>query len=143
MRGGPAVPHDRWMTVHREIGAEGPRAADDVWDRYVRPRRWPEWSPQIRSVDYPREHLVAGTSGVVHGPGGLPVRFRILDVDGTGPVRTWSWTASAAGVTLTLHHAVEATPAGTRTALTVDGFGPAVLLYLPAARWALRRLVAV
>ncbi len=127
--------------LRRENVVAGPRPADDVWDRYVRPRRWPEWSPQIRSVEYAGERLAAGTSGVVRGPGGLPVRFRILDVAATGPVRTWAWAASAAGVTLTLHHAVEATATGTRTTLTIDGFAPAVAAYLPAAWWALRRLV--
>ena len=127
--------------LRRTLVAEGPRPADDVWDRYVRPRRWPEWSPQIRSVDYPGERLTPGTAGVVHGPLRLPVRFRIIDVDGTGPVRRWTWTATAAGVRLRLGHTVEATATGTRTGLTIDGFAPAVALYLPAARWALHRLV--
>jgi hypothetical protein len=127
--------------LHREIRVEGPRPAGDVWDAYVRPARWPEWSPQIRSVDYPGNRLVPGTDGVVHGPGGLPVHFHILDVHDAGPVRSWSWTATAAGVRLTLLHTVEAVPAGTRTTLTIDGFAPVVAAYLPVARWALRRLV--
>jgi hypothetical protein len=124
-----------------EISAEGPRPADDVWDRYLRPRRWPEWSPQIRSVDYPAEFLTPATDGVVHGPAGLPVRFHVTGVDGAGPVRGWSWTATTAGIRLTLRHSVEATATGTRTGLTIDGVAPAVLLYLPMARWALHRLV--
>ncbi len=127
--------------MRREIGVEGPRPADDVWDRYVRPRRWPEWSPQIRSVDYAGERLAPATSGVVHGPAGLPVRFEIVDVGAAGPVRHWSWVVSAAGVRLALRHTVEPTAGGTRTGLTIEGFAPAVLAYLPAARWALRRLV--
>ena len=130
-----------WPTLRRDLSAEGPRHPDDVWDRYIRPRRWPEWSPQIRTVDYPGDRLTPGTDGVVHGPAGLIVRFHILAVQETGPVRTWSWTATAAGVTLTLQHSVEATAAGTRTGLTIDGFAPAVAAYLPAAWWALRRLV--
>lgn len=130
-----------WPTLRREISVEGPRTADEVWDRYVRPRRWPEWSPQIRSVDYPRERLAAGSFGVVHGPVGLPVRFRVTGVDESEPVRSWSWTASAAGVELRLRHTVAATAAGTRTGLTIEGFAPAVALYLPVARWALHRLV--
>jgi hypothetical protein len=119
----------------------GPRAADDVWDRYVRPRRWPEWSPQIRSVDYPGETLSAGTRGVVHGPAGLRVPFRILQVDDAGPVRNWSWSVTAAGIPLTLRHTVEATATGTRTGLTVEGFAPVAALYMPVAGWALHRLV--
>ncbi len=128
-------------TLRHRFDVEGPRGADDVWDRYVHPRRWPEWSPQIRSVEYAGERLAPETSGVVRGPAGLPVRFRILGVDEAGPVRTWSWTASAAGVRLLLGHSVEATAAGTRTGLTIEGFAPAVAAYLPAARWALHRLV--
>ncbi len=120
----------------------GPRPADDVWDRYLRPRRWPEWSPQIRSVVYPGETLSPGTLGVVHGPAGLRVGFRILDVDTTGPQRSWSWSVSAMGVRLHLRHTVEATTSGTRTGLTVRGPAPAVLLYLPVARIAMHRLVA-
>jgi hypothetical protein len=130
-----------WPTLRRTFDVEGPRAADDVWDRYVRPGRWPEWSPQIRSVDYPGECLAPGTSGVVHGPVGLPVRFQIIEVQASGPVRHWSWTASAAGVELMLLHTVEAIAAGTRTGLTIEGFAPAVALYLPVARLGLRRLV--
>ncbi|GAA1030721.1 hypothetical protein GCM10009557_23750 [Virgisporangium ochraceum] len=127
--------------LRRTLEVEGPRAADDVWDRYVRPRRWPEWSPQIRSVEYPHERLAAATSGVVRGPLRFPVPFRVVDVDDAAPVRTWSWTVSAAGVELTLVHTVEATASGTRTRLTIDGFAPATAVYLPAAWWALRRLV--
>jgi hypothetical protein len=119
----------------------GPCPADEVWDRYVRPQRWPHWSPQIRSVTYPAERVQPQTAGVVHGLGGLRVHFRILDVEATGPVRAWSWTVTAAGIRLHLRHTVEATPAATRTALTVHGPAPAVLLYLPVARLALRRLV--
>ncbi|MFF5225448.1 SRPBCC family protein [Dactylosporangium sp. NPDC000521] len=129
------------MALRREVGVEGSRDAGDVWDRYVRPARWPEWSPQIRSVDYARERLAPGTSGVVHGPAGLRVPFQILDVDDAGPVRAWSWTVQAAGVRLHLRHTVRSTGGGTRTELIVEGFAPVVLAYLPVARLALRRLV--
>ncbi|WP_433304056.1 SRPBCC family protein [Actinoplanes sp. CA-030573] len=129
------------MAVDRVLTVCGPRAADDVWDRYVRPRRWPEWSPQIRAVSYPAATLHARTSGVVVGPAGVRVGFRVLEIDATGPVRSWSWSASVAGVRLYLRHTVEAVPGGTRTGLMLRGFAPAVLLYLPLARLALRRLV--
>ena len=128
-------------TLRRRISVEGPRDADDVWDRYQRPGRWTEWSPQIRGVDYPAEFLAPHTSGTVRGPARLPVRFRVLHVDATAAVRSWSWTASAAGVRLTLHHTVEPIATGTRTGLVVEGFAPAVLGYLPVAGWALHRLV--
>lgn len=127
--------------LRRVLTAAGPRPAGDVWDRYVRPARWPEWSPQVRAVEYAGELLEPGATGTVRGPGGLPVRFRVGDVDAAGPVRRWTWTASAAGVALALEHTVEAAGDGTRAGLTVTGPAPVVLLYLPAARWALHRLV--
>lgn len=130
-----------WPAVRRHVVIRGPRAAGDVWDRYVRPQRWPQWSPQIRSVDYPAETLGPHTFGVVHGPAGVRARFHVTAVDATGPVRSWSWTVSVAGLQLDLRHTVEADATGTRTTLTVEGFAPAVLAYLPVARSALRRLV--
>ena len=129
------------FTVRYSMTVCGPRAADDVWDRYMRPRRWPEWSPQIRSVEYPAETLAPQTAGVVHGPAASRVAFRILDVTATGPIRSWAWSVSTAGIHLELLHVVEATTTGTQNVLTMHGFAPVVLLYLPAARLALYRLV--
>ncbi|MEU4624718.1 SRPBCC family protein [Actinoplanes sp. NPDC023801] len=129
------------LRLTRTTAVCGPCPVDEVWDRYLRPGRWPEWSPQIRSVTYPAGTLRPGTGGVVHGPGGLRLGFRVLDVDPAGPVRAWSWAVTAAGVRLELRHTVEATPSGTRTGLVVRGPAPVVLLYLPVARLALRRLV--
>ena len=126
------------MTATRRIAVSGPCPPGEVWDRYVRPRRWPEWSPQIRSVRYPGETLQPGTTGVVLGPAGLRVHFRIEEV---APERSWSWSVTAAGVHLHLVHTVEAAATGTRTGLTVRGPAPVVLLYLPVALLALRRLV--
>jgi hypothetical protein len=130
-----------WLTLHRDVTVCGPRDPDDVWDRYVRPRRWPEWSPQIRSVQYPAETLIPQTAGRIRGPAGLSARFRILDVTTDGPARSWSWSVASGGVHLHLAHAVESTAGGTRTRLSVRGPAPAVLLYLPFARLALHRLV--
>jgi hypothetical protein len=91
-----------WPAVRRRIEVHGPRPAGEVWDCYVRPRHWPRWSPQIRSVDYPHAIIEPGTTGVVHGPLGLPVAFRIRTVDPTPPVLTWSWSATVAGVPMLL-----------------------------------------
>ncbi|MBU2666914.1 SRPBCC family protein [Actinoplanes bogorensis] len=125
--------------MRRTLEATGPRPAADVWDRYVRPARWPEWSPQIRGVDYALPTLHEQTRGTVRGPLGFAVPFLVTRVS---PPRSWSWLVSAAGVSLILLHRVEATAAGTRTTLTIDGPAPAVLLYRPAAQLALRRLVS-
>lgn len=125
------------------VRASGPAAPDLVWDRYLRPTRWPEWAPQIRSVDYPDEVISAGGTGVVHGPCGISVHFEIDDVDGEG--RQWSWRAKLAGITLALGHTVgpdgSGTSQGTLTTLDISGPAPVVVGYAPIARIALERLV--
>jgi hypothetical protein len=125
--------------VRLTVSAAGAAEPGDVWDRYVRPARWSQWSPQIRSVDYPDEVIATGGSGTVHGPCGLPVRFEVLDVDGEN--RCWSWAVTLAMVRLTLQHRVAARGSGTITELVVDGPAPVVLGYAPIARIALGRLV--
>jgi hypothetical protein len=144
------------------VRANGPAAPTAVWDRYVRPQRWSEWSPQIRSVDYRGEIIAAGGTGVVHGPCGVPVRFEIDEVD--HDVRRWSWRVKVAGIAMSLGHSVapaesesesesgadrSATSAttqaaggdGTTTTLVIEGPAPIVLGYAPIARIALERLV--
>ena len=138
------------------VRANGPAAPTAVWDRYVRPQRWSEWSPQIRSVDYPGEIIAAGGTGVVHGPCGVSVRFEIDEVD--HEVRRWCWRIKVAGIAMSLGHSVapaesesdgSATSAttqaadgdGTTTTLVIEGPAPIVLGYAPIARIALERLV--
>jgi hypothetical protein len=112
------------------LSAHGPRDPADVWDRYVRPARWPEWSPQIRSVDHPGPRLYPGAVGTVHGPLGVRLPYTVHDVD--SGARRWSWTAGP----FHLVHTVSP------TTLVITGPAPLVLLYAPLARWALHRLVS-
>ncbi len=133
------------LQVRREITVSGPQSPDEVWDRYVRPARWSEWSPQISGVDYPLERLAPGATGRVRAPLGVPVPFRVLDVTDDGPGhRSWRWRAGAFGVHVELEHVVEPAPSGpggTLTRLVLVGPAPVVVPYLPVARLALRRLV--
>jgi hypothetical protein len=128
-------------TLRRHLTVRGPRPTADVWDSYMRPQRWPHWSPQIRSVDYPTETLQPGGVGVVHGPAGVRARFRVIAIDAGGPVRSWTWSVGVGGLRFVLRHTVEGVSGGTVAGLTVEGFAPAVLGYLPIAWLALRRLV--
>jgi len=144
------------MSVHdgpvAELTIQGPRGVADVWDRYVRPARWPEWSPQIRGVRYGHSTLRAGTDGVVTGPFGLGVPFRILEVEDGDPARRW-WTwevrlpgLRVLGLTLRLEHEVESRApregGGTLTRWRIHGPALVVLAYRPLAALALRRLVS-
>ncbi|GAB2586564.1 hypothetical protein Aab01nite_51410 [Paractinoplanes abujensis] len=125
--------------MRRHLEVCGPRDAADVWDRYVRPARWAEWSPQIRSVDYAEPELRERTGGVVHGPFGVRARFFVARVS---PPQSWLWDVFVAGAAVELSHRVEPVAEGTRTTLTIRGPGPLVLPYVPLARLALRRLVS-
>jgi hypothetical protein len=123
------------------VSASGPSDVDRAWQRYIHPAQWPDWSPQIKSVESTDEVIRTGTTGTVHGYLGLSVNFTVLGVD--GDTHSWSWRVQAPlGVRLTLHHRLQRILGGTRTTLLIDGFAPVVLGYAPLAIIALRRLVA-
>lgn len=121
------------------LTARGDADPDEVWDRYVRPQRWPEWSPQIRSVDTPADRLTPGMQGRVRGPLGLYAAFTVVDVDEAA--RSWSWQVHIGPAHLRLHHLVAARAPGTCTELDIHGPWPVVLAYAPLAQLALGRLV--
>ncbi len=121
------------------ICATGGADPDEAWDRYIRPDRWPEWSPQIRSVDCTDSVIRPGTTGTVHGPCGVGADFEVQQVDHR--IRWWSWRVEAVRVGLALEHHVDPVGAGTRTTLRIDGPAPIVIGYAPLARLALSRLV--
>lgn len=139
------------------LRARGDAPPDLVWERYADLDLWRTWSPQIERVQLdPGEgvepdgvRLRAGLEGVVHGPVGIAVRFRVTAVD-EGAL-TWSWRVRPAPggriplpVALDLDHAVLALDDGSETTLTITGAlhaAPLVLGYAPLARLALGRLV--
>lgn len=133
------------------LRADGTAAPDEVWDRYLHPSRWSEWSPQISRVDTDGDVLTPGLGGTVRGPLGLAVPFRVEDVEADGAVRSWTWRVSLGPVRLWLAHAVIPLDAAagstdpdirrTATTLEVRGAAPVVLAYAPAAQVALVRLV--
>jgi len=125
--------------VKLTVAASGTAEPDVVWDRYVHPARWSEWSPQIRSVDYPDRTIATGGRGTVNGPCGVGVAFEITAVD--GEKRCWAWRVTVAGITLVLGHDVFQQGSGSRTRLDISGPAPVVIGYAPIARIALGRLV--
>lgn len=124
------------FTIHQTGRAD----AATVWQRYVHPRLWPTWSPQILSVQGVDDTIRVGSTGVVHAVLGVRVLFEVTEVD---PVAMrWSWMARLPlGIELRLTHTVDAVAFGTTTGLGVTGPAPVVLGYLPVAAVALRKLV--
>lgn len=129
--------------MRRRIIVSGPLDVAAAWGRYEEPTRWPEWAPQIRAVDADGDRITPGLEGIVRGPLGVAIRFRIERVDAAA--RTWSWTVTAAGMRVAMHHDLTehrtGTAKGTRAGLTIDGPAMVALTYGPAARVALRRLL--
>jgi hypothetical protein len=124
----------------RTLTTTGPLPAAEAWERYALPRRWPEWSPQISSVELPQERIAAGLRGKLHAPGGLTLGFTIDAVDEAA--RTWSWTVRLAVVRLRLAHWVEDGPdGGSLAGLRSSGPAPLIAAYAPVAQTALDRLV--
>lgn len=124
------------FTIHQTGRAD----ARTVWQRYLHPRLWPTWSPQISSVLCDDDPIRAGSTGVVHAVLGVRVPFEVTEVDDAA--MRWSWVARLPlGITLRLTHTVDAVAFGTTTGLVVTGPAPVVLGYLPVAGLALRKLV--
>lgn len=119
------------------LRAHGDASPEVVWDRYADLRQWPQWSPQIASVEAGSTMLEPGLTGRVHGPFGVAVPFQVVEVG----VRRWSWEVRPLGLRLQLDHRVLPRLDGAATELRMRGPAPAVLAYAPLAQLALRKLV--
>ena len=120
--------------------ANGPVHPEEAWQRYLRPERWREWSPQVRHVDSDSDVIVAGSAGTVRTLGGVAVRFVVLDVDSAA--RTWSWRVRVGPLVMVLEHLLHARPdGGTRAEVVIHAPFPVARLYLVPATVALHRLV--
>lgn len=127
------------MSARARVSVTGPASLETVWQRYVEPRLWSTWSPQIRSVEYDHPTLRPGTKGVVRTFGGVGIPFTIEDV--VPADRRWTWRVVAFGISLRLEHGVLAHEEGSETWLVVSGPPIVSRVYAQAATIALRRLV--
>ena len=119
------------------VSATGPATVDEAWARYVDPRRWPDWAPQIVSVRYAPERLEVGARGVVRAVLGVQVPFTVLAVASPD----WSWRVGVGPLRVRLDHTLEAVEHGCRARVVIHAPRVLVAPYLPLARLALTRLV--
>lgn len=126
------------MTTTR-VSVTGPASPATAWQRYVQPRLWPTWSPQIRSVEYEHPVLLPGTTGTVRTFGGIGIPFDIEEV--AAAERTWTWRVRVGGLTVRLQHGVLPHAKGSETWLAVSGPPVISQAYAQIATIALRRLV--
>ena len=125
----------------RRVEVTGPASPVLAWGRYADLQAWPTWAPQIRTVEADGRRLAVGRSGTVHVVGGLRVPFVVTAVDDRR--LTWSWIARLGPVTLTLHHDLVPSPAGTVAGLVLEGPALLVATYGPVTRAPLTRLLTV
>lgn len=120
--------------------ARGPVSPEEAWQRYARPERWCEWSPQVRGVHADSDVIVAGASGTVRSLFGAEVRFVVLDVD--AHALSWSWRVRVGPLGLVLEHFLHREPGGgTLAEVLIHGPWPVTRLYRVPATVALHRLV--
>jgi hypothetical protein len=128
--------------VRIALRADGPVAADAVWQRYLVPACWSTWAPHITGVDCTDQVITATTTGRVRTLFGLSLPFDVLDLDHAA--RSWRWSVHGPyGMRMTLRHTVTATAEGSATDLAVYGPPVLVLGYAPVAQLALHRLVTL
>lgn len=135
----PRIELPRIPRVSLETSASGEVDPEEAWDRYLRPARWPQWSPQITGVDCRRRRIARGVTGTVHGWFGSAADFEVTAVDQAR--RTWSWHVQSGPIGLDLDHGVQPYGSGARVWVRVSGPAPVVLTYLPLAWLGLRNLV--
>ena len=82
------------LALRRSIAAEAPV----VWDIVTDTRRWPEWGPTVKAVDYPTTHIHAHSTGWVKTALGAWLFFRVTSFE---PGRYWKWRVS--GIPATGH----------------------------------------
>ena len=126
------------LTLH----ATGPVGPAEVWDRYLYPARWAEWSPQIKETEASAVRIAQGVSGRVRDPLGTSLPFVVDEV--AEDERRWAWQVTVGPTRLGLVHWVSPGPDGGTTAgLRISRFTLLVLGYAPLALLALKRLVTV
>jgi hypothetical protein len=125
----------------RSVEVSGPRDPGAVWERYAVPGSWPDWLPQISSVELSTPRLAPGATGKLHAPMGVSIPFGVDSVD--EDARTFAWTIRVGLFKLRLENWVHDAPDGGSVAgMRVNGPGPLVNAYAGQAQSALERLVA-
>ena len=121
------------------LTATGQADAATAWRRYELLELWSTWSPQVHEVIAASPRIAPGLNGLVVGPLGVRVPFKVISVD--AEAMEWSWHVRFGAVHARLDHVVRVVPGGCSTELVIDGPAFAVLGYRPLAALALRRLV--
>lgn len=111
----------------------------DVWAVLTDLEHWPDWTASMREITrLDSGPLRVGSTARVKQPAGRPLVFTITELVDE---RSFTWTASAAGIRFTGYHELMPTDSGVRAVLTFALTGPMAWLGRLAAAGRIRRYV--
>lgn len=94
----------------------------DVWAVLIDVEHWPDWTASMREITrLDSGPLRVGSTARVRQPAGRPMVWTVTDLV---PERSFTWTASAAGIRFTGFHELTPTGSGVRAVLTFAVTGP-------------------
>lgn len=95
----------------------------DVWAVLTDIEHWPDWTASMREITrLDSGPLRVGSTARVRQPAGRPMVFTITELE---PERSFTWTASAAGIRSTGYHELTPhEPPGVQAVLTFTLTGP-------------------
>lgn len=102
---------------HFEISIDIAAPPERVWPVMSDVERWPEWTPSVSKVKrLDAGPFVVGSRAVIHQPKFPPAFWKVSAIE---PGRSFTWVSTAPGMRVVGHHAVQATPTGSRATLTL------------------------
>ena len=111
----------------------------DVWAVLTDIEHWPDWTESMREITrLDSGPLRVGSTARVRQPAGRPMVFTITELTDE---RSFTWTASAAGMRSTGYHELSQTESGVRAVLTFTLTGPLAWLGGLLAGGRIRRYV--
>lgn len=113
--------------------------ASDVWAILVDVEHWPDWTASMREITrLDSGPLRVGSTARVRQPTGRPMVWTVTELDSE---RSFTWTASAAGIRFTGYHELTSTGSGVQAVLTFTLTGPMAWLVQWLAGGRIRRYV--
>jgi len=94
----------------------------DVWAVLTDIEHWPDWTASMREITrLDSGPLRVGSTARVQQPAGRPMVFTVTELTAE---RSFTWTASAAGIRSTGYHELTPTDSGVQAVLTFTLTGP-------------------
>lgn len=111
----------------------------DVWAVLTDVEHWPDWTASMREITrLDSGPLRVGSTARVRQPTGRPMVWTVTEL---ADERSFTWTASAAGIRFTGYHELTATESGVQAVLTFTLTGPMAWLARLLAGGRIRRYV--